>query len=71
MRLIIIFLSISDNDYSLQNGLQLDMEPAIGQLSYKTVMIDKNDNAEGTIQFATTSITGWFLLHGTTTLICS
>lgn len=34
------------------NGLQLDMAPEIGELNYKTVTIDKNDNAEGVVEFA-------------------
>lgn len=33
------------------NGLQLDMKPSIGAMAVKTILIDKNDNAEGIIQF--------------------
>ncbi|XP_033109462.1 adhesion G-protein coupled receptor V1-like [Anneissia japonica] len=45
-------LSPSGNDYSIQDGLQLDMPPVLGDLSVKTVIIEKNDNAEGVIEFA-------------------
>ncbi|XP_071965307.1 adhesion G-protein coupled receptor V1-like isoform X2 [Antedon mediterranea] len=44
--------SPSGNDYSDQGGLQLDMPPILGDLSVKTVIIEKNDNAEGVIEFA-------------------
>ena len=40
------------------NGLQLDMAPNVGTLDVKTVVIDKNDNAEGSVQFMSESITG-------------
>lgn len=33
------------------NGLRLDMLPGIGSMDVKTILIDKNDNAEGTIMF--------------------
>ena len=33
------------------NGLQLDMEPSIGSLHVKEIKIERNDNAEGTIEF--------------------
>lgn len=33
------------------NGLHLDMRPGIGSMDVKTILIDKNDNAEGTIMF--------------------
>lgn len=33
------------------NGLHLDMRPGIGSIDVKTILIDKNDNAEGTIMF--------------------
>lgn len=32
-------------------GVVLDMKPELGPLSVKTIIIDKNDNAEGIIQF--------------------
>ena len=43
----------SDNDYSDMGGLQLDMAPVIVKNSqnYKEIRIEKNDNAEGTIEF--------------------
>ena len=40
-----------NNDYSKQGNLQLDMPPAIGLDSGKVIKIEKNDNAEGTIEF--------------------
>ena len=40
-----------NNDYSKQGDLQLDMPPAIGSVNVKEIMIEKNDNAEGTIEF--------------------
>ena len=36
----------------LTNGLQLDMPPILGPMSLKTVIIERNDNAEGIIEFA-------------------
>ena len=44
-------LIFSTNDYSKVEDLQLDMPPAIGSLNVKDIMIEKNDNAEGTIEF--------------------
>ncbi|XP_048257204.1 adhesion G-protein coupled receptor V1-like isoform X2 [Haliotis rufescens] len=44
-------LSPTDNDYSKQGNMQLDMRPGIGGVDVKTILIQKNDNAEGTIQF--------------------
>ncbi|VDI35962.1 G-protein coupled receptor 98 [Mytilus galloprovincialis] len=41
----------SNNNYTIINGLQLDMAPAIGSLNVKTILIEKNDNAEGNVQF--------------------
>lgn len=41
----------SSNNYTVVNGLQLDMKPAIGSLSVKEIQIERNDNAEGTLQF--------------------
>ena len=35
----------------MSNGLSLDMRPALGPLRTKTIIIEKNDNAEGVIQF--------------------
>nr|XP_006812422.1 PREDICTED: G protein coupled receptor 98-like protein isoform X1 [Saccoglossus kowalevskii] len=45
-------LSYSDNDYSDHGGLALDMPPIIGPTSVVTIVIDKNDNAEGIIEFS-------------------
>lgn len=41
----------SKNNYTQVNGLHLDMRPGIGSMDVKTILIDKNDNAEGTIMF--------------------
>ena len=41
----------SDFDLS-SNGLRLDMPPILGPLSIKMVTIERNDNAEGVIEFA-------------------
>lgn len=41
----------SKNNYTEVNGLHLDMMPGIGSMDVKTILIDKNDNAEGTIMF--------------------
>ena len=40
-----------NSDYSKQGNLQLDMPPAIGSVNVKEIKIEKNDNAEGTIDF--------------------
>jgi hypothetical protein len=34
------------------------MAPAIGSLGVKTILIQKNDNAEGTVEFGATQFTG-------------
>ncbi|XP_061172919.1 adhesion G-protein coupled receptor V1-like [Saccostrea echinata] len=39
------------NNYTEVNGLQRDMKPGLGLVDVKTILIDKNDNAEGTVQF--------------------
>ncbi|XP_070543508.1 adhesion G-protein coupled receptor V1-like isoform X2 [Ptychodera flava] len=44
-------LSHSDNDYTDYNGLSKDMPPEMGPISVVTIEIDKNDNAEGIIEF--------------------
>lgn len=47
-----LHLVSSDNNYTvLPSGLQQDMPPAIGSLSVKKIIIDKNDNAEGVLEF--------------------
>ena len=43
---------VSSNDYSDVGGLTRDMAPELGPLSTKTIQIDKNDNAEGILQFS-------------------
>ncbi|XP_060082724.1 adhesion G-protein coupled receptor V1-like [Ylistrum balloti] len=45
--------SPSTNNYTKIGDLQLDMAPAIGSINVKTIVINKNDNAEGTIEFDT------------------
>ena len=39
------------------DGIQLDMAPEIGPLATKTIVIDKNDNAEGIVQFSLDALT--------------
>ncbi|XP_052793587.1 adhesion G-protein coupled receptor V1-like [Mya arenaria] len=41
----------STNNYTIVDGLQLDQKPMIGTPGVKIIEIEKNDNAEGTIQF--------------------
>jgi hypothetical protein len=36
------------------------MAPAVGPVAAKTIIIEKNDNAEGIIQFQNASVTGRF-----------
>ena len=38
----------------------LDMPPDIGPIRVKTVIIDKNDNAEGTVEFSSNTFEGDF-----------
>lgn len=39
-------------DYTVkESGLQLDQPPAIGNISSLVVVIQKNDNAEGVLEF--------------------
>ena len=40
------------NNYTVVSGLQLDIPPEIGQLNFKKVIINKNDNAEGVVEFS-------------------
>lgn len=58
--LILDFIDMfySGNNYTIINGLQLDMAPAIGSLGVKTILIQKNDNAEGTVEFGAAQFTG-------------
>ena len=67
MELISVFSS--NNNYTLMNGLQLDMAPDIGPLDSKIVIIDKNDQSEGIIQFTSTSIIGLWLIHSSNNFI--
>ena len=46
------YFSRHDN-YTVIDGLSLDMAPAVGSLSVVMVTISKNDLAEGVIQFGT------------------
>ncbi|KAH3717902.1 hypothetical protein DPMN_060698 [Dreissena polymorpha] len=41
----------SSYNYTLVSGLQLDQRPVIGSQGVKEIVIERNDNAEGTIQF--------------------
>ncbi|KAK7486836.1 hypothetical protein BaRGS_00021983 [Batillaria attramentaria] len=47
----VTLLNPSDSDFTMVNGLLPDMPPDIGPVSVKTVVIEKNDNAEGVIEF--------------------
>lgn len=47
---------IRSNNYTVLGGLQLDMPPAVGTIATKTVIIAKNDNAEGIIEFDGTAL---------------
>lgn len=52
-------------DYTVwESGLQLDQPPAIGNISFLAVVILKNDNAEGILEFRQdyVNITGKSLL---------
>lgn len=52
LTMILFHISIfSSNNYSKVGNLQIDMPPAIGSLNVKEIMIEKNDNSEGTIEF--------------------
>ncbi|XP_055956200.1 adhesion G-protein coupled receptor V1 [Patella vulgata] len=51
----VVLLQPSSNDYSIRDGLQLDMKPVAGQRNIKSIVIEKNDNAEGTLQFDTSA----------------
>ncbi|XP_041464132.1 adhesion G-protein coupled receptor V1-like [Lytechinus variegatus] len=45
-------LTPTNVDYTPVNGLQPDMQPSLGSLSVKTILIGANDNAEGIIDFS-------------------
>ncbi|GFR83307.1 G-protein coupled receptor 98-like, partial [Elysia marginata] len=47
-----IVLVDDTNDYTEVGGLSRDMAPALGPLSSKRIVITKNDNAEGILQFS-------------------
>ena len=47
-----LILYFRDNNYTIMNGLQIDMKPAIGPLAVKVVIIAENDNAQGVVSFA-------------------
>lgn len=47
-----------DVSYTDQNGLQLDMEPVLGPDTDKEIIIEKNDNAEGIIEFTDSLLEG-------------
>ena len=53
----------SDNDYTEVDGLQRDMAPDIGSVDVKTITIEKNDNAEGIVEFESAAVDGKFLFH--------
>ena len=44
---------VSGVDYTVrESGLQLDLPPTVGNVSSVTVVILKNDNAEGILEFS-------------------
>ncbi|KAF3695921.1 Monogenic audiogenic seizure susceptibility protein 1 -like protein [Channa argus] len=48
----VALVNVSGVDYTVrESGLQLDQPPAIGNISSVTVVIAKNDNAEGILEF--------------------
>ena len=47
-----------NNNYTMVGGLMVDMPPDIGPVKVKTVIIDKNDNAEGIVEFAPGPVVG-------------
>ncbi|XP_072038274.1 adhesion G-protein coupled receptor V1-like [Amphiura filiformis] len=49
-------VSARDSDFIPSNGLSLDLPPILGPMSLKTVTIERNDNAEGIIEFAGTTL---------------
>ncbi|XP_014662998.1 PREDICTED: G-protein coupled receptor 98-like isoform X2 [Priapulus caudatus] len=50
-------ISPASNDYVKgSHGYSLDMSPDLGTLVNKTVIIEKNDNAEGTIEFGPSAV---------------
>lgn len=46
----------SNNNYTVVNGLRPDMLPGIGPVSFTKIIIEKNDNAEGIIEFDTAGL---------------
>ncbi|XP_064619709.1 adhesion G-protein coupled receptor V1-like [Lineus longissimus] len=46
----------STNNYTSIGGLAMDMAPEIGPLVVKKVIITKNDNAEGTLEFNSSAV---------------
>lgn len=59
-------LVVSAVDYTVrESGLQLDQPPAIGNISSLTVIILKNDNVEGILEFRQdyVNITGKSQIH--------
>ncbi|XP_076465116.1 adhesion G-protein coupled receptor V1-like isoform X2 [Babylonia areolata] len=46
----------SDSDFTAVDGLQRDMPPKIGAVAVKTIVIEKNDNAEGIIEFENAAV---------------
>ena len=49
---ILFFMTVRGYDFTIQeNGLQIDQPPEIGNISIVRIIIMKNDNAEGIIEF--------------------
>ena len=59
-----------NNNYSFVDGLQLDLLPEVGTINVKTVIIDKNDNAEGLVQFTEAGMEVTAYEHDTVVQVC-
>jgi len=53
----------STDNYSIVDGLQLDQPPVIGPQSVATILILPSEQAAGTIQFISKSVTGYYLSY--------
>ena len=66
----LFLLFARNNNYTLVGGLMVDMAPGIGPVKVKTVIIDKNDNAEGIVEFAQGPVVGQSSNLIATKLLC-
>ncbi|KAI2664431.1 Adhesion G-protein coupled receptor V1 [Labeo rohita] len=64
---LVELLNASSMDFTVREyGLQIDQPPAIGNLSSLMVIIQKNDNAEGILEFDPKYVTAEFISKGLT-----